>query len=335
MNPYSGTNFFQFFEVLFSRLWLFVKGDLSLSQLASDEVQMLVLIAVALSSALVGTFLVLKRMTMLANSLSHTILLGIVLAYILLLPFQTIRPDGIATLNIEVLLLASLVTGLVTTFLTQFLTHVMKLQEDASIGLVFTTLFALSIVFVTIFTRDVHLGVEAIMGNVDALHLHDLKLISFVLILNFLTIGIFFKEFKLVTFDPSLAASLGFSKGFFNYLLMVLAAATAIGAFRAVGVLLVLAFLVGPPLTARLLANRLLPVIGIGCLVGSVCSILAVALSRHLLSVHNLPLSTAGLVVAVIAFVYVMALLFAPKTGFISKAIKRREWKLKSPKVDI
>src|SRR5580692_7382093 len=83
MNPYWGTDFWQFFAVFGKRMALFATGQLPFSQLASDEIQVLVLILIALSSALVGTFLVLKKMTMLANALSHTILLGIVGAYLL------------------------------------------------------------------------------------------------------------------------------------------------------------------------------------------------------------------------------------------------------------
>ena len=244
VNPYWGKSFLDFFVLFLTRLIRWIRGDLLFSDIASDEVQMLVLMLVAISCAMVGSFLVLKRMTMLANSLSHTILLGIVLAYIILFPFSSVASGSEPTLSIEILLLASLITGLMTTLLTQFLTNVMKIQEDASIGLVFTTLFAIGIVLVTIFTRNMHIGTEVIMGNVDALHVHDLKLIWMVTLIDFVVLSMFFKEFKITTFDPSLANSLGISTNIYNYLLMILVAATSIGAFRAVGVLLVLALLV-------------------------------------------------------------------------------------------
>ena len=139
-------------------------------------------------------------------------------------------------MSLQALLIASLVTALLTTVLTQGLMQVMKLQEDASIGLVFTTLFALAVVLVTCFTRNTHIGTEAIMGNVDALHIHDLKLALWIAGFDFLLVILLFKEFKIVTFDSTLATALGFSVAFFNYLLMVMTAATVIGAFRAVGV---------------------------------------------------------------------------------------------------
>lgn len=309
MNPYFGKSFFEFLLLFFQRMWELCKGKISMGELASDEVQILVLALIACSSALIGTFLVLKKMTMLANSLSHTILLGIVVAYLLLLPFIPENRAHAHAIGIEVLLIASLITGLITTLLTQMLVSVLKLQEDASTGLVFTTLFALGIVLVTVFTRNTHLGTEAIMGNVDALHANDLKLISWIALFDFFVISLFFKEFKTTTFDGAFASLQGFSKPFFSYLLMVLTSATVIGAFRAVGVLLVLAFLVGPVLTARLFTHRLKNLIFLSIAIGVSGSIFSVALSRHLLSVHHLPVSTSGLAATVLGAFYFLSLL--------------------------
>ncbi len=306
-NPYFGKTFWEFLVIFIQRMGELLTGQLAVAQLVSDEIQVLVLSFVACAAALVGTFLVLKKMTMLANSLSHTILLGIVVAYILLIPFV---PEGEShTLSIKTLLIASLVTGLITTLLTQMLTHVLKLPEDASTGLVFTTLFALGIVLVTLFTRNTHLGTEAIMGNVDALHSNDLKFIFWIMLFDFAVIGVFFKEFKLTTFDASLANALGFSSHVFNYLLMILTSITVIGAFRAVGVLLVLAFLVGPVLTARLITHRLKTLIILAIGIGVVAALISVALSRHVLTVTHVPLSTAGLATSVLGAIYFLGLL--------------------------
>lgn len=308
VNPYFGKNFGAFILIFFQRMFELVTGQIGIADLASDEIQVLVLSFVACASALVGTFLVLKKMTMLANSLSHTILLGIVVAYVILLPFIPAQEAHAHALSIKALLIASLTTGLITTLLTQMLTHVLKLQEDASTGLVFTTLFALGIVLVTVYTRNTHLGTEAIMGNVDALHVNDLKLIFWIALFDFAVIGLFFKEFKMTTFDAPLADAQGFSSSLFNYFLMVLTSATVIGAFRAVGVLLVLAFLVGPVLTARLLTHRLKTLILLAIGIGIAASLISVALSRHLLSVYHAPLSTAGLATTVLGAIYFISL---------------------------
>lgn len=307
MNPYTGANFFEFFAVLLSRLGSFLRGNLFPNQLVSDEIQILVLMLVALSCACLGAFLVLKKMTMLANSLSHTILLGIVVS--LLLVKGSLH--DLEAMSFTHLFVASLVAALVTTCLTQWVTQVMRLQEDASIGLVFTTLFALSVVLVTAFTRSMHLGIEAVMGNSDALHLHDIHLVSLVFLLNVGVISLFFKEFLITTFDGGLAKSLGFSPNAMNHLLMVLTAGTVIAGFRAVGVLLVLGFLVGPVLTARLFTHSLKKLILLSMGIGSLAAVIGVAFSRHLLSVYQAPVSTSGLVVCVIGLFYVTALLIS------------------------
>ncbi len=328
MNPYWGTNFWEFIAIFVQRFSQMLTGKVPPDRFASDEIQVFVLCLIGFSSALVGSFLVLKKMTMLANSLSHTILLGIVIAYIILIPFTAGGEENLHGISIQALLIASLATALLTTILTQGLTQLMKLQEDASIGLVFTTLFALGVVLVTCFTRNSHIGTEAIMGNVDALHLHDLKLALLIALADFALIFVLFKEFKMVTFDSALAVALGFSATLFNYLLMVMTAATAIGAFRAVGVLLVLAFLVGPVLTARLYTDSLKKLIALSILIAMACSFVAVALSRHILSVHQIPLSTAGLLVTLIGAVYLLSLIVAPHHGVIAKM---RTQKTKNP----
>lgn len=321
MNPYYRCHFLEFFGVLLKRLWAFASGQLSIAQLASDEIQILVLVGVAASAALVGCFLMLRRMTMLANALSHTILLGIVTAFILthLLLADSEHAHGPTSINLTVMLIASVVTGIVTTFCTEFLSRTFKLQEDAATGLVFTSFFALGIVLVTLFTRNAHVGAEVIMGNVDGLHVDDIWMGWLVLIVNLLIFMVCFKAYQISTFDSRLADTLGFSTVFFNYLLMIQVSATAVAAFRAVGVLMVLAFITTPPLTARLLSDRLKPMLGIAVFIGTLGSLLGVALSRHLLSAYNLALSTAGIVVCTLIIIYCLTLLFAPKQGIISK----------------
>jgi manganese/zinc/iron transport system permease protein len=287
-------------------------GQLPTDQLASDEIQVLVLLGVALSSALVGSFLVLRRMTMLANSLSHTILLGIVLAYFLS-SFSSVHEGGDSehVAPMEIMLFAALLTGIITAFLTEFLTKTGKLQEDASTGLVFTSLFALGVILVTVLTRSAHIGTEAIMGNADALHSSDIFWVFAIVLFNCLLFILFFKEFKLTTFDPALAAAMGFSPIFFNYLLMAQVSATTITSFRAVGVLLVLAFMTGPAMAARLLTHRLKPMLFWAMGLGGLCALVGVAFTRHLLTIYGLALSTSGVVVCSILLVYLVVVAYS------------------------
>jgi manganese/zinc/iron transport system permease protein len=303
-NPYTGQNFIGFLLVALQRLGNFLTGNLSKADLATDEVQLLVLIGVALLCAWVGTFLVLRRMTMLANALSHTILLGIVLSFLLLGGAVFGDEHGHIALNTKVLLLASLGMGVVTTFATEFLTCSVGLQEDASTGVVFTTFFALGIVLVTAFSRNAHIGVEAVMGNVDALHVEDVRLVWGVLLANLLLFILFFKECVATTFDPLFSSSVGISATIFNYLLMVQVAMTAVAAFRAVGVLMVLAFFTGPVLAARLFTHRMSTLLTLSSFFGVVSAVIGVALSRHVLTTTGVPLSTGGLTVSVMLVLY-------------------------------
>ena len=196
-----------------------------------------------------------------------------------------------------------------TTLLTELARDLLKLQEDAAIGLVFTTLFALGIILVTVFTRNSHIGVEVITGNVDALHVEDIRLVWGTAILNLVLIGLFFRQWVMTAFDEKLSFSLGIPTKTFHYLLMFLTALTLIAAFRAVGVLLVLSFLVGPTLIARQWTHRLRSLLLVGIGIGIMTAVFGVALSRHFLSAYHMPLSTGGLVVTLISVLYLISTL--------------------------
>lgn len=321
-NPYSGQDFFSFFQILGGRLGRFLTGQGLNGGLASDELQILVLVAISLSAGLVGTFLILRRMTMLANSLSHSILPGIVLAYILSISFSGQSHHD--PINLQALALAALFTGIGTTFLTELLIKGVELQEDASTGLVFTSLFATGIILVSLFTRNTHVGLEVVMGNVDALQGQDLETALWVLGLNALGILFVYKELKISTFDPGFARSAGIWTGTVNYFLMVLVAATSVAAFRAVGVLMVLAFIAGPPLAAKFISRGLKIMLIFSGLLGCLASLFGVATARHLLSVYGIPLSTGGLVVCYIGLIFLLVIFLAPETGIIAKIRYRR-----------
>jgi manganese/zinc/iron transport system permease protein len=310
-NPYQNQTLIGFLSTMMRRSWEFVTGKIGPENLASDEIQMIVLVSVAISAALVGAFMVLRRMTMLANSLSHTILLGIVVAFLITqYSFQGNFDGQTGHIAIQAMLIAALLTGLLTTFLTEWLIKVARLQEDASTGLIFTSLFALGIILVTVLTRSAHIGIEAVMGNADALQLEDCKLVLIILGFNILLFLLFFKEFAITTFDPALARSLGISATFFSYLLMIQASATVIGAFRAIGVLMVLGFMTGPVLAARLLTDDLKKMLGIAAMLGALASIIGVALTRDILTRYEMALSTGGVVICMTIILYALIALF-------------------------
>ncbi len=311
MNPYWGVNFFEFFIILFKRL----TGQIPLAAVASDEIQLLVLIAISISTGLLGTFLTLRKMTMLANSLSHTTLLGIVICVLL-----TLRATGDLDLNIPLLIAASVVSAFLTVLFTEGVRHFFKLQDDAAIGLVFTTLFALGILLVTLYTRSSHIGVEVITGNVDALGRSDIFYAGVVALVNLAIVLISYRPWAVSAFDTQFAASSGLRVTGYHYLQMALTALTLVVSIRAVGVLLVLAFLVGPTLIARHYCHRLSSLLLMTLAIGIGFSLIGVALSRHLLSVARLPLSTGGLIVTLLSIGYFIsaALTFRRSRGLIT-----------------
>lgn len=264
----------------------------------NDLLQMGVLSAIAIACGLIGPFLVLKRMTMFANSLSHTILLGIAAAFLI---------AGGSSFNLLTLLIGAFVSALMTALFTGGLVKLFRLQEDASIGLVFTALFALGITLVTLYLKNIHIGLESVMGNVDILQPSDLKLALLLCGINLAAIALFYRQFQLMSFDGNLAKAMGVASSPFHFLLLFLTAATCIGAFRAVGVLIVLVFLVGPYLTARLFCHQLKLLLIWTPLIGIFASVLGVILSRILFNGFGLALSTGGIVSTLIGLIYLFS----------------------------
>lgn len=303
LNPYFDVSFFSFFPLFFSRIFAFATGQLSVQQLAPDELQIMVLIGLAISSSLLGTLLILRKMTMLANSLSHTILLGIVGAFLY----------GGATSgeypSTGPLLVGAVIAGSITALLTQSITHT-GVQEDASTGLVFTALFALGVTLVTLLTRNLHLGIEAVMGNVDMLSWDDVTLMSGVVVLNGVVLLACFKEYLVTTFDPRFAKAIGLRPSAWDALLMVLVSVTLMVSFRAVGVILVLTFLTAPAILSRLFARSVLAMVVGAAVAGIVNVLVGVALTRHLLNAEGIALSTSAVVGTLLFFSVLAGLLW-------------------------
>lgn len=309
-NPYWDNDFFQFFYTLIQRLGQFFLGEAM--ELASDELQLLVLVLVSTTSALIGTFFVLRKMTMLANALSHTILPGVVLAYLAYHIYQgpsTGHIDFSHLLPSDAFLIGgALASAFLTTFLTRTIVSQLPVGEDASIGMVFTLLFAIGIILVTSLTKSAHIGAELLMGNVDALHIDDLKFMFWIAVVNICIVVLSWRQLFVTSFDSLFAKMCGISNEKISYMLMAQVSIVAIGAFRAVGVLLFLSFLVTPPLIARRFTHKLKTLTIVACLIAVIASFIGVAFSRHMLSYYELPGSTAGLIVTILALTYGLSL---------------------------
>jgi manganese/zinc/iron transport system permease protein len=273
---------------------------------------------VAVACALPGVFLVLRRMAMMSDAITHTVLLGIVLAFFLT-----------GDLTSPLLLLGAALMGVLTVLLVELLFNTRLVKEDAAIGLVFPALFSIAVILISRYSSGVHLDTDAVlMGELAFAPFNrftpfgydigpeSLYLMAGILVLNLIFIGLFYKELKLATFDAGLAASLGFAPGLLHYGLMTLVSVTAVGAFETVGSILVVALMVAPPMTAYLLTDKLAWMIGLSALIG-----VFGAISGYWLA-FLLDASIAGSMATMLGVLFGIAFLFAPERGLI--AITRR-----------
>jgi manganese/zinc/iron transport system permease protein len=254
-------------------------------------------ILVGITCSIAGVFLILRRMSMIADAISHTVLFGIVMAYIVT-----------QTLNGFWMLVGAAVAGILTAYLVQLL-HSSGIQEDAAIGIVFTSLFAMGVLLITLFAGDVHLDVEhVLMGEIafvpwdkwTILSLTMPKAFWMLLIVLLINVGfllLFFKEIKLATFDPIYAASIGIPVVFLHYSFMTSISFTTVAAFDSVGVILVVAMLIGPAATAYLISKTIKQMFIYSMLFGTTASIGGYYLAKFWdTSISGMMATTVGII---------------------------------------
>lgn len=279
----------------------------------------LVAVAAGLSCALAGVFLVLRRMAMMADAISHAILPGLVGGYVL--------AKGP---NIFVGFIGAALAGLLTVVLVEALTKSRRVKEDSAIGIVFPFLFAIGVFVVSKYFANVHIDTDAVLyGQIEFapfdnlmvsgrdLGAQSLWVLGGLALLNGLFLALFYKELKLSTFDAGLAASLGFAPVLMHFLLMSMLAVTTVGAFSAVGAVLSVALIIVPPVTASLLTRRLPQLIGISMVVGVVSALLGYWLA----TLWNVSIS--GMIATTLGAVFGLVLLAAPTHGLVSQALRR------------
>ncbi len=287
------------------------------------EIQLIAVI-VAVACSLPGVFLVLRKMSMMSDSITHTILLGIVLAFFLT-----------HDLSSPLLIVGAALIGLATVWLTETLNRTKLLSEDAAIGIVFPLLFSIAIILITKYAGSVHLDTDSVLlGELAFAPFNRMIIFGYdigakaiystmaLLIINLAFIIIFFKELKIVTFDPVLAAVVGISPALIHYCLMMLVSITTVGAFEAVGSVLVVAFMIGPPVTAYLLTDDLKHMLVLSGMIGAVNGILGFYLAVFF------DVSISGSMAVITGLVFLIVFITAPHRGFISSLRRRSRQKL-------
>ncbi|HEX7879748.1 MAG TPA: metal ABC transporter permease [Candidatus Eisenbacteria bacterium] len=269
----------------------------------------------AISCALIGCFLVLRRMAMLGDAISHAVLPGIVLAFL-----------WTGSRSSPAILVGAGALGVLTAVIAEFLHKTGRLQADAAIGVTFTWLFALGVILVSALAGQVDLDQDCVLyGEIayvpwDTFIWRGMDLGPravwtlgglTVLMFGFVTLG--WSRLKLISFDPALAASLGVSVGLWHYLLMGAVSMTTVASFEIVGAILVVAMLVAPAATAYLLTDRLATMLGLAAGFGVLSAALGYGMAKALNA------SIAGSIGVVAGVLYGLALVFGPRHGILAR----------------
>lgn len=277
----------------------------------------------AMSCALLGNYLVLRRMSMMGDAISHAVLPGLAIAFIL--------SESRGSLP---MLIGATAIGILTALLIQGVTRLSGLDRGASMGVIFTTLFALGLILIRQAADHVDLDPGCVLyGAIELTPLDVYTLLGMeipqaavttgiMLFINLLFVLAFYKELKITSFDPSLATTLGINANFMHYLLMTLVAATTIVAFESVGSILVIAMLIVPGAAAHLLTDRLSVMLAISLFIAALSAVLghigAITVPTWL---GFRDTSTAGMMAVASGVIFLLAFLFAPTHGVASRVI--------------
>ena len=408
---------FQLEQVIIEFLLNFVARD-AMNAFLRDPRQTAVIIGslIAVSGALLGTFLLLRGMSLTSDAISHTVLLGIVVAFLVMTALWGQAPD----LSSPWLIIGATAAGVATVVLTEALYRSGLVKQDAALGLAFPLLFALAVILIARYVDNVHLDVDAVMVGEIGLAWADtnshcidrcetvtitpedpraqvtqqctncrdlgisprdegaifteictncgvysparawqaglipnepvlvfwpksITVMALITLLTLLFVILFYKELKLSTFDPALAAALGLRPTLLNYALMVVVSLVAVGAFNAVGSILVIAFFIIPPAAAYLLTDRLGWMLALSAAIGAAGAYFGYDLARgSFLGLAQISDGLAGLnrffglglleqwnssisasMVLMIFFFFLLAWVFSPKYGLVSTLLRR------------
>lgn len=284
---------------------------------------------VASACGFLGCFLILRRMAMLGDAISHAVLPGIVIAFLV-----SGSRDSLP------MLLGAAVFGLLCTAIIQSLRN-NGVQADAAISVSFTALFAIGVILVSIFTRQVDLDLDCVLyGEIAYVPWDTISLggigpgpkavwgVGLAFFLSLVTVLLFWKQFKLCSFDPAMAAAIGIPVTLFHYLLMGLVSVTTVASFESVGAILVVAMLIVPAATAYLLTDRLGIMLGLSVAAGTLS-----AVAGYFIAVQ-LDASIAGCMTAAAGLLFALAFLFSPKHGVVTRWWIRRRMKLELSKMN-
>jgi len=263
---------------------------------------------VGVTCGVLGCYVVLRRMALIGDALSHAVLPGVVIAFLIT------HDTGILGL-----LCGALLAGLLTTILVNVVSRLSRTKEDSSIGIVFTTLFAIGIILISAQPRGTHFDLVCFLfGDPLAVSTTDLLLMAIVCPLVLTIIIVLYHPFKLASFDPVVAAAMGIPVITLHYLLMGMLSATVVAGLKTTGVILVVALIITPASAAYLLTNRLSRMMFLAGLFGGFSALAGMTVSF----VTNWPSGATMVVFA--SLIFALAMLLSPTEGLLAKVLQRR-----------
>jgi len=266
-------------------------------------------VLVGIACGVLGCFVVLRRMALIGDALSHAVLPGVVIA------FMVTGSSGIGGL-----FLGALLAGLVTAGLIKLVSEYSRTKEDSAIGIVFTSLFALGIILISSLSRGTHFDLKCFLfGDPLAVGPDDLLMMTIVAPLVLLTVFALYHRLKIASFDPVVAAAMGISVSAIHYLLMGLLSATVVAGLKTTGVILVVAMVITPASAAYQLSNRLWSML----ILAGVFGALSAAAGMSVAFITNSPTGPAMVLVATIIFGLAMTL--SPSHGLLFRMLRRRQ----------
>ncbi len=263
-------------------------------------------ITIGISCGLIGTYIMLRRMSLIGDALAHAILPGVVVSFI------------VAGKSEVALFFGAVSSGILTVLLIGFVNRNSKIKEDTSIGIIFTGAFALGILLVSQL-KQVHIDLSSyLFGDVLGVSTGDITLSLIIMVVIIFCIILFYKQLLITSFDPTMAMTIGISTTLVHYMLMTLLSMSIVAGLQSVGVILIIAMLITPPATAYLLSNSLKKILILSSAFGMLSAVVGLYLSYH----FNFASGASIVLVAVTLFM--LAFLFSPKEGVVTRLIRNR-----------
>ncbi|SFQ45188.1 metal ABC transporter permease [Desemzia incerta] len=287
-----------------------------LTSLLSDYTFQLVALGtgfLGLLSGVIGTYATLRKESLLGDALSHAALPGIAIGFLFIG-----RKEWI------VLMIGAAVSGLFATFLIQWMSRKNVVKFDSALSLILSSFFGLGLVLLT-YIQDQPNANQAgldnfIYGQASSMLLSDVRMISIIGIVLLVLVGVFWKEFKVFTFDPVFAQTAGFSSSILQFLLSTMMVLVIILGLESVGVILMSALVIGPSVAARQWTDRLSGVMGLAGVFGFFSGVIGTILSSL-----GKQIPTGPTIVLVMSVFVVFSLFFAPNRGLIRKYISQKK----------